>query len=370
MKDVFKIAETIVEQIKSKYADDIAIVAYYGSYAQGRANKKSDLDFFFIPANKRGFELSLQFVVEGIGFDFFPISWERAEEIASFKQPIVAVIAESKILYARSEKDLNRFNKLRDKISDFCKTENKQEMTDKAYSCLEKCFIYLYNMQKTKSSLTNMRIEAYRLLTSVLQSLAYLNQTYYKRGWGQNMEQVFSLKIKPENLKSLIHTITTEQNVEEIKSSCEDLVSITRELILSEQKTLNKSQMYSELFNGFYEEIKSSFNKIITACDRNDYYTAYFTSLNVQIEISEILAKTEESIRYTDLNTYDEYNRVYFTLDLPDLTGIIDENNLESLKTKVLELDEKLKQILINEKVSLKLFSTLDEFKLYINNNL
>jgi predicted nucleotidyltransferase len=53
--DVFVVAETLVNHIRSKCPDDIAIIAYYGSFANGTATKRSDLDFFFIPATSNGY---------------------------------------------------------------------------------------------------------------------------------------------------------------------------------------------------------------------------------------------------------------------------------------------------------------------------
>lgn len=47
MLNVFDVAKTLVNHIEKVYSEDIALVAYYGSYAQGTATKRSDLDFFF-----------------------------------------------------------------------------------------------------------------------------------------------------------------------------------------------------------------------------------------------------------------------------------------------------------------------------------
>lgn len=56
MADAMAIANILVDRIKRTYKDDIALVAYYGSYAQGKATSLSDLDMFFIPCTEKGFE--------------------------------------------------------------------------------------------------------------------------------------------------------------------------------------------------------------------------------------------------------------------------------------------------------------------------
>lgn len=49
MVDYMRMAELFVDHIKREYPDDISIVAYYGSYAQGTQNHNSDFDLFFYP---------------------------------------------------------------------------------------------------------------------------------------------------------------------------------------------------------------------------------------------------------------------------------------------------------------------------------
>ncbi|MDQ8736060.1 nucleotidyltransferase domain-containing protein [Paenibacillus sp. LHD-38] len=114
MQNIFEVAHTLVNHVRANFPEDIALIAYYGSYAQGTAAKRSDLDFFFIPATSDGYRASLQFVLEDISFDFWPISWERAERMAAFEEPQTTIIANCEILYVRSDEDCARFLKLRE----------------------------------------------------------------------------------------------------------------------------------------------------------------------------------------------------------------------------------------------------------------
>ena len=47
--DVFAVADRLVSHIKSICPDEVDLVAYYGSHAQGVATERSDLDFFYVP---------------------------------------------------------------------------------------------------------------------------------------------------------------------------------------------------------------------------------------------------------------------------------------------------------------------------------
>ena len=70
--DKQKIIEALINKIERKYKNDISVVVCYGSYITDTAYEKSDLDFFFIPKNKKGYEMNTQFIIDDIGYDFWP----------------------------------------------------------------------------------------------------------------------------------------------------------------------------------------------------------------------------------------------------------------------------------------------------------
>ncbi|WP_141432461.1 hypothetical protein [Bacillus sp. 03113] len=368
MVDVFEVANILVENIKKKYRDDIALVAYYGSYAQGRATTLSDLDMFFIPSTKKGFAASFQFILDGIGYDLFPISWDRALRMASFDESTVSVIANSKILYVKSEEDLSRFNQLKNKISSMEKTESKKLMIEKASNKLNECYIHLYkmNMPETRDNLSAIRNEAYGTITKIFESLALINQTYLKRWWGASLEQIYTFRIKPHNLEELIKTIIRSQSCEKIIRTCDELFNKVRLLLIVEQKNIVQVPIFSSFFNGFYEEEKSIFNKIISACDREDYEGAFFATIHIQNELMNFFNYAKTGVWYNNLHSYDMLNMEYQQLGLPELISIVQSGNLKLLKKTVIELDRILKSLLKSRGVNLKIFDTLEEFRIYI----
>ncbi|MDF2629543.1 MAG: hypothetical protein K0R39_3374 [Symbiobacteriaceae bacterium] len=357
MIDVFNVAEIVVNHVKERYPDDVALVAYYGSYAQGTAHAKSDLDFFFIPATDRGFQASVQFVLDGIGFDFWPISWTRAERMAAFEEDMVTIIADSKVLYSRSEADLRRFEALKAKVAALCQPERKGEMVGKAAARLKDAYLHLYNLELAvkESSLTGARMEAIGVAASALTALALLNQTFFTRGWGQNLDQVLALKRKPNGLAQLLQSITSAPEPRLIAAACAELVSQTRRLIESEHKVLPPEPLRPEALEGFYEEAKATFDKISAACERGDHPTAFFAGLNIQREVSQFLAAAEG-----------EPGGVYERLGLPDLAALTGAGSLDLIAQGATELDRKLLQFLMARGVRLNLFTTLGEFEAFL----
>lgn len=367
MVDLLKVADIFVNKIKKDYSEDVAIAAYYGSYAQGTQNSKSDLDIFFIPSTDKGWKLCDCFILDNIGIDLFGIDWTRAENIASFEENLVSVLADCKILYCRSDDDLARFNSLRENIKLLCSPEKKEAMLNKAVEKFDKCFVSLYNIERLKD-ITSIRVEAFNIVTTVLESLSLLNQTYLKKGWGKNSSQILSFKIKPKNLGELLNSIVTEESKERIVEFCTTLIDETRNCIMQEKNTLVQKGSFEDMFNGYYEEMKSTFNKIIVACEIGDYETAFYSSVSLQNEIASFLASVEEGINYSSLYTFNEFRKVYDKYGLADLLANFKFNDLSTLKKAVLALDVKFVNLLISNNVKIKEFSTLDEYEDYIIN--
>ena len=77
-----KLVTWIEEKVKSEYADDISLALLYGSFVNGTANSRSDIDCYFIPRTERGYRLAGTFMIAGVGYDIFPMDWERVRNIA------------------------------------------------------------------------------------------------------------------------------------------------------------------------------------------------------------------------------------------------------------------------------------------------
>ncbi|RCW49155.1 kanamycin nucleotidyltransferase C-terminal domain-containing protein [Paenibacillus prosopidis] len=367
MPDVFAVADTLIKHIKNNYSNDIAIVAYYGSYAQGTATKRSDLDFFFIPASADGYRASIQFILDDISFDFWPISWERAERMASLADPQTTIIADCRLLYARSDEDRNRFMRLRDSIAAIQEPEHGLQLTQRAESLLHDAYVHLYKMSRMDplADLTFYRSEAYDVLTKVIQSLGLLNQTYFTVGWGKNKDQILRLPLKPDHLESLYETIITAQLPADIRSACERLTEATLELVAKHRGMYSTAPSYPDRMKGFYEETKGTFDKIITACEKNDYDTAYFAAIRIQDEIAYFLHLAEKGYPPFQLELNSQY-QVYKKLGLPDLIHLLAPGDLKPLQAAVVRLDVLLLSHLKANGVEINSFESIEQFESFL----
>ena len=94
-----KVVEWITDKVKREYADDVSLVMLYGSYINGTANSKSDVDFYYIPKTERAYNLATVFIIDGVGYDFYPIPWEQVEKIADLQECMLPLIGDAQIIY-------------------------------------------------------------------------------------------------------------------------------------------------------------------------------------------------------------------------------------------------------------------------------
>ncbi|WP_018759159.1 hypothetical protein [Paenibacillus terrigena] len=369
MVNVFAVADIIVKHIKTHYPQDVAIVGYYGSYLQGRATERSDLDFFFIPATDRGRQVECQFLIDGISFDFWPIGWERAERMATSDEWSTTIIADCELLYVRSDDDYSKFMGLREKIAIMGNDSKAPTMINKAESVLTECLISLAKMRLSEHSkeLSYCRTQTQEIARNIFKSLGFLNQIYYKRSWGHYREQIRNLPIKPEQLDEHLDTMMLSSTPDEIISACEKLTSDTLRLMSERQNSQEDIRSYKERMKGYYEEERGMMNKLLTACEKGYYETAFFVAIGVQDGLSRILYAAEKG-RWPGIVDLGEHREFYDRYGYPDLVTLLDPTNFEPLRIAVLQLIEKLEIHLRTEGVSLNQFDSVIEFEsFYIN---
>ncbi|WP_274365849.1 nucleotidyltransferase domain-containing protein [Paenibacillus thermotolerans] len=366
MVDVFAVADIIVGHIRKHYPDDVAVVGYYGSYLQGRATERSDLDFFFIPATPRGREVELQFIIDGISFDFWPIGWERAERMAAYEDWSTTVIADCELLYVRSDDDLDRFMNLREKIRDMGEASHALTLTNRAEEALRDCMIGLAQCRLAGDSpdLSYCRTQGREIATGIFKALALVNQTYYTRMWGHFREQVRKLPIKPENLERDLDVIMFSRSPDEIMSSCESLIAETMRLIANRKKEFIGQRSYKDRMKGYYEEERGMLNKLLTACERGHYETAFFGAVGVQEGLAGMLFASEKG-RWPGISEAGECRELYHRFGYPDLAALLDPADFEPLRLAVLQLIEKLESRLREEEVPVNRFGSVADFEAF-----
>ena len=81
----------------------IELLALYGSYLNGTAGERSDIDVYYIPDDDGAREIARDFartfILDGVGYDIYPRSWENLADIASMENFMTPCLADVRVLY-------------------------------------------------------------------------------------------------------------------------------------------------------------------------------------------------------------------------------------------------------------------------------
>lgn len=344
--NIYKIAELFVEKIRRDYPDDISLVVVMGSYIYNDTHEKSDLDMYFVPKTERGYNLGFTFILNEIGFDMWPISWERLEKIATHGERITSIVTEGKVLYYSSVEDLNRLDELKEKALE---TSERSIFTKKSEEVFSKSYQLIYRIQEAKS-LGQVRRFGIQFINNIGHALALLNGTTIKRGRGKLKQELLSNPLVPENFSSLYDTLFFSSDMETIQHDLLKLMRNTEELIDSELQKHRSKGPADEVLYGFYEELISSYNKIEHAYDLNDPFTCLFAGCEIQDEIDDIL-------QYADLE------KPYF----PDIAMRYDPEKLQQIVQAAQAHKNQFTDFLQENNVPIRRFENLEEYEKHLN---
>jgi len=366
--NVFKVADLLISRALASHGQDIDIIAYYGSYAQGMAREGSDLDIFYIPCEGKDPPVGHTVLIAGLLYDFWGIRWETMEGFATGRVRgwsfAPAIVHHAKVLYARSDEQATRFAALKQSVLDLQKPEARPQMVRRALKGFTSVLAHLGNLQLAASAgdLTDVRCAGWRVILAAWECLALANQTFCDRGWAHLLEEIPRLCCKPENLEQSIVTISTSDDTMAIADAAKALALGTRQVLRELQSSLAAQQPASQVFESAYPEFKDGFGKVLRACEREQAVAASAAAWSAQSELSFMLYDLEHNAGDDEFNLYNELASPYRQLGFPDLMGA-SYKDLTGLAERTSALDLRLRQWLGEQSVSLNAFETVEEFE-------
>jgi predicted SnoaL-like aldol condensation-catalyzing enzyme len=339
--NLIEIADCLIEKIKKDYDGDVSLVHVHGSYFYNDTHSLSDLDIYFVPKTERGYKLGQTFILNGIGCDFWALSWERLERIANHEEKIVSIITDGKILYYHSKEDLERFNKLKETANNII---DKEKFKNKGKEIMKDMYKYYFKIINSTDT-TEIRKGIIEIIYVLSFALAQLNCTPIKRGRKYLKNEILSMESIPEDFENIYEKLFREKDIVKIKQ-------LLHSLILNTEKLFNEEgrDTFFNNFNGFYEEMIQSYNKIYHACETGDIYTPLFASVELTTEIEGLLEKSNRSYK------------------LPDMIGAYNPNDLNGIKEMAKKQQEFFEKILKENGVPIKFFKNTIELKRFLDN--
>lgn len=272
--------EMIVRAAETGYGDSLSHIVCYGSLVQGRSHEQSDIDFFFVPRSESGYAFSRQFIWNGIGYDLWPVSPERARRIALLEEGMQSLFMEGRILYAPDARGLADFEEIRDSIAK--NLGNGELVKTRLGESLCRIRERYFDLSTGKPSWAGVM----EIWEGLLFLLALKRGTYVKRGLKGMAEECSRLTPLPPDFTELYDRTLREKDYGRLMGLTGDAIRRTADFLSpGEEEEPDPFQL-----RGFYEEFKSAYNGFIRNCRRGDPAGALQGAAQIEGETENFLS--------------------------------------------------------------------------------
>lgn len=368
MTTITPIATLLTNHAIETYGDEIDLIGYYGSQARGDARPDSDLDIFYTPKAGKNPPVYRSFLLNDRLVDFWPIEWTTLQGFATGDIRgwafAPALVAQIKILHARSDEQKAQLARIQQQTRDLQKPEARPHMVNRALSEFTKVQSSLVNLQRLAAlnNLSDVRYAGWKLIEAVWECLALANQVYFERGLVKSLGETETFRAKPEQLSTLIERITRSPVIRDVATSAETLVSQTRAVLHHLQQSIRQEAPVAEQFQNAYPELKDAIRKVITCCADNDASGAHAAAYLLQHELAQLTHQTGGFLIHSEFNPLSDMMACYAEFGFPDLLAGTDDS-LDDLARLAKQLDAALRHLLIRHHVDLVEFQSIDDLR-------
>ncbi len=335
-----KLTEWVINKIKTEYPEDIALLIGVTGHNVNQDGHGECFDYF-IPATDRGYELSQTFIIDGIGHDLYPRSWERMERTARLEDFATLVLGNATILYSRSKEDEEKFKAIQKKLCE--NLNNKEFVYQKALEDLN-IAMDLYRTMMFEDKIYRVRMAVGVIYDYLSMAVHYLNGTYSKDWTNGHISELTKLQSLPKNFVEYYQALLNAHSIEELKSLAYLIISTTRQFIGSfkaEDKEDLGAPDFADLAN-WYQELSLHWRRIRYYCEEGNVDAAFGEACNLQNELNIV---GEE-----------------FSLKEMNLMECFDALDLNTLSQTATELENYIVSEIENHGVKINRYDTLEEF--------
>ena len=276
-----RLVSWIEETVGKHYAGKVALVCLYGSHVNGTANEKSDVDCYFVPKTQEGLSLARTFLLEGVGYDLFPMAWERLEAIARLEQSHQPLVGDVQVLYADSPEDLRRLEDVQQRLKD--------NLADAAY----RSRVAAGRFERACSRLPletddwkNARLKAGGLLMDVAEAFAFARGQYYHYGLKRQFPDLLALSDLPNDLEEGYLAVLKGQSPGEMAAASRALLARCPWPFVHNQQPVDwGAPLPAAELAPLYEEVSSTFQKIYVCAQKGDSVLAFLSAVCLQWEL-------------------------------------------------------------------------------------
>ena len=283
-----RLADWAVKKIESDFRDDVCLLLEHRTLKLEK-DMGAKAFSFYIPATNRANGLARTFIIDGIGYDIFPMSWERIERMADVKEYNTTCLADAEILWARSDEDRRRFESLQARLK--ANLQNPAYMLERAKKWFD-TVKEIYQDTLFEDRLYKVRENAGFICDLLSIAVAFANGCYFQHGQTGQLAELSGMKKIPEDFAKLYEAIVNESSSDIQKRLCYEIIKNTKAFLDGQSKTPSVATApdFSELA-AWYQELCYTWHRVYYWCDMNDSVNAYIWCCNLQNEVDEWGAK-------------------------------------------------------------------------------
>lgn len=331
-----KIINAVIDKANKVCPESLELIGIYGSVATGDEYEKSDLDLLILIENEEGWKLATGFILDdrNVGYDIYCTNWAGLQYDAECHHAHLSKLMDSQIVYVKNQDAYNELLNLRMQTKQFLASDERfqrvSELVQKAKISYANACLF--------DALGQVRLEAFGVISYLLDAIMLYHGTYFKRGVKRTFEELAALQLD-EMFIHTIQKIVVSKEISELRDLLKHLILYAESHIRQEK---NKSEP-TEALSGTYEEMYSNWrNKVEEAAKNNNIFAAYMNMCSLNLMFSEI----SDGVEIGSFNIMDEY--------CPDSL----ENNTRIFDQYLQKYEEVYKRA----GISIKHFADIDEF--------
>ena len=327
------VTKWVLNTVKEKYADDIALVV---SHSTLNIDPQEDAMSYFVPITDRGRQFAQTFILDGRGYDIWGIEWDRLERFASLEEYNVTVLADRKILYARTPEDAARFESLRQKQA--------ANLADSA-KC-RKCALEAYAHAKGLytellfSKGSDIRLCAGYVIDYLARAVAFSNHRYFHRSQIDQLGELGSMEHVPSGFEEKYLAVIQTSDDDRRKALCHDLVE-TVGRFLSTGAPESREKNFQDLAD-WYAELSYTWLRIRHYTGQNDAVKVHMWGILLQNELNEVCED--------------------FGLGKMELMSEFDFHDLSRFAARASELEAQVREVITSHGGFIREYTSPEEF--------
>lgn len=374
MNNVMKLTNWVISKIEKEYKDDVALLVAVQGHSVNQDGHGECFDYF-IPATERGYDLARTFIIDGIGHDLYPRTWEQMERTAGLEDFPTFCLANAHVLYARTPEDEEHFLSLQKQL--FQNMKDGEFTYGKALEKLDEAMdIYRTLMFEQKFYLA--RMAARHIQYYLTQAVAFVNGTfadfavYTERQVVNDIWEIdksvenqkyycpgkyycSELKELPENFFVYGNQILKAESIDELRQLTYLQIQANRKFLRNHKPEKSQSfkdngsensggseQINYQALADWYQELSLTWKRLRYFCDRNMAEEAFEDAGYLQ---SELIIVAKE-----------------FQLEEMDLLGAFVSEQLEKLKIRSMELENQIRLIIEEHGIRIDEYESVDDF--------